>query len=401
MIPRVLLAVALAGGLGAVSRDVVDLEARELDASPGWVRLVPTTPGGGARPGPHRELARVPIRAGDDLRARVCLPPGAAPPDVDLVLWDPAARAIVHEVSLPAEARAQGVARGPACLDVARGRDLAVDATLALEAVWAGPAPDGGLRARLAVTRDPPRGVAVALGVVALGALGLLLAFARREDLPAADAAPAPGEATARALGGLLWVLATLVAAGLLPLGGATGAWLRGALLAGSTLAAALLLGGRRVPLGLETPRRARWLTLAAPLVGAALLAVGLGLQRVVPATAEAPVEALVRWPSGVVAAAGLAVLAPVAEELFFRGFLWGAVAPHAGRGGAVALTTAAFALVHLPQTVGAWGAFAAIAALGLGLGLLRAIAGGVLPCAVAHLAHNALAVAPALVEAW
>jgi len=49
------------------------------------------------------------------------------------------------------------------------------------------------------------------------------------------------------------------------------------------------------------------------------------------------------------------------------------------------------FALVHLPQQWGAWGACASVLLLGLCLGLLRRYSGSTRAPALAHLAHNAI----------
>ena len=47
---------------------------------------------------------------------------------------------------------------------------------------------------------------------------------------------------------------------------------------------------------------------------------------RVVPASGEAPIEEFISWPSGALAFAALGMAVPLAEELFFRGFVFGAL---------------------------------------------------------------------------
>ena len=48
-------------------------------------------------------------------------------------------------------------------------------------------------------------------------------------------------------------------------------------------------------------------------------------------------------------------VVAPFVEELFFRGLLYPSLARHTGVGGSIALTAAAFAVVHQEQLAHAW----------------------------------------------
>lgn len=78
---------------------------------------------------------------------------------------------------------------------------------------------------------------------------------------------------------------------------------------------------------------------------------------------------------------------APIAEELLFRGYLWrvleGLVPPPA----ILAITTLAFAAVHMDPThvVG-------LLPTALLLGLLRWHSGSILPCVLAHLINNSMA---------
>jgi len=80
-----------------------------------------------------------------------------------------------------------------------------------------------------------------------------------------------------------------------------------------------------------------------------------------------------------------------VAEEIFFRGLVYGALEKRFGAGAAIAGSAVLFALVHLPQQWGAWGACASVLLLGLCLGLLRRYSGSTRAPALAHLAHNAI----------
>ncbi|MBX3251817.1 MAG: CPBP family intramembrane metalloprotease, partial [Myxococcales bacterium] len=130
---------------------------------------------------------------------------------------------------------------------------------------------------------------------------------------------------------------------------------------------------------------------VAAPILGVVLFFVGRLVASLVPATGRAPIELFVELPSGRLAVALVAVVVPVAEEIFFRGFVYGAAERAKGANVATALTVIAFALVHLPQQWGAWGAFASVTLTGLVLTLLRRFTGSTLVPALAHLGHNGL----------
>jgi membrane protease YdiL (CAAX protease family) len=113
-----------------------------------------------------------------------------------------------------------------------------------------------------------------------------------------------------------------------------------------------------------------------------------------VEATGEAPIEAFVAWPSGLLSFGTLAVVAPVAEEVFFRGFVFGAIDD--GRWGgrralAFLLAWSLFALAHLQQVWGNWGGLLAVTTAGLVFTSLRALSGSTLVPALAHLVYNAL----------
>ncbi|MFZ5439682.1 MAG: CPBP family intramembrane glutamic endopeptidase, partial [Myxococcota bacterium] len=81
--------------------------------------------------------------------------------------------------------------------------------------------------------------------------------------------------------------------------------------------------------------------------------------------------------------------LVPVVEELFFRGFLFGAVERRRGGASAFVATTLIFAAAHLPQAAGAPGALAAVALLGLTLSAMRWWSGSVVAPALTHIIYN------------
>lgn len=83
---------------------------------------------------------------------------------------------------------------------------------------------------------------------------------------------------------------------------------------------------------------------------------------------------------------AGAVVIAPVVEELFFRGVLLSALMKHLGRVWVPIVTTAVmFGFVHLPQPQ----AVVPLITLGVVLGYLRVRGGTVWPCIVAHALFN------------
>jgi membrane protease YdiL (CAAX protease family) len=81
-------------------------------------------------------------------------------------------------------------------------------------------------------------------------------------------------------------------------------------------------------------------------------------------------------------------VVAPLAEEFFFRGFMFGALAARMGVAGGALVTGLVFGLIHLPGSplVGV----VVLSVLGVGLCVLYWKTGSLLPCLALHAAHNA-----------
>lgn len=80
-----------------------------------------------------------------------------------------------------------------------------------------------------------------------------------------------------------------------------------------------------------------------------------------------------------------LALVPAAAEELMFRGVLWGALRPRLGATGAILVTAIAFGLYH-----GSTYRFAPAALGGLLLGVTRALSGSLWPALAFHAANNA-----------
>lgn len=87
-----------------------------------------------------------------------------------------------------------------------------------------------------------------------------------------------------------------------------------------------------------------------------------------------------------------LAVLGPLGEEVFFRGFLFGALAQRMRVGGAIAASAAVFALLHMEL-----GVLIPIFVTGLLLTWLYARTGSLWPSFLAHLGQNLLALSIAV----
>jgi membrane protease YdiL (CAAX protease family) len=148
--------------------------------------------------------------------------------------------------------------------------------------------------------------------------------------------------------------------------------------------------------LGAHRPRGGALMLAAAPLVGVSCAFVATWLLRVVPSSpGEAPITLFVARPSGALAFGVLALSAPLAEELFFRGFVQGAATRALGRAAAVGVSAALFTLAHAQQAWGAWGGLVAVAWLGIALALLRATTRSSAATMVAHLAYNVVLTVP------
>ena len=320
-------------------------------------------------------------------------------------------------------ARVQRDADGVGCVVIGDSESLGVSGDYVI-ALAEGPLPPelSQVRSRARVIAWTPLVLTDRIGVWAALAGALLLviglALPRRrdplEDEAAEEPPPTPttpkSNAFLRVTLGVIVVIGALFGVSLVPAIGVGGAVVRGLIIALIEVVAAFLLvvpvvsalrplssGSLAKPppraeaLGLVPPRRAPWVWLVlAPLLGLTLVILGRVIAGFVPSTGVAPIELFVEMPSGRLAVALVAVFVPVAEELFFRGFVFGTLERVRGANVALAITVVLFAVVHLPQQWGAWGAFVSVAITGLALTLLRRFTGSTLLCALVHLSHNA-----------
>jgi len=118
-------------------------------------------------------------------------------------------------------------------------------------------------------------------------------------------------------------------------------------------------------------------------LVSASMIAL-----RIVPSTGEAPIQTFISWPSGMLATALLGLLLPVGEELYFRGYLYGALLGY-GRAWSASVNVVVFGSLHLVQSWGNWGGLVGVFAAGLVFLTLRIMTGSVLIAAIVHVAYN------------
>ena len=126
---------------------------------------------------------------------------------------------------------------------------------------------------------------------------------------------------------------------------------------------------------------------IAVAMAGAALGAHQEGMM------AELGVELAAPSPWALVLAIGL--MAPLLEELAFRGLAWRWLRPGLGAAGTIAVSSAVFAGLHAGQ-YGAFG-LAMVAAMAIVLGLVRERTGSLLLCIGGHMGVNLMAVAALL----
>ena len=118
-----------------------------------------------------------------------------------------------------------------------------------------------------------------------------------------------------------------------------------------------------------------------------------LALQAVahlLPIPKDLPIDSFFRTPAEAWALGILSVtLAPLMEELFFRGFLYPVLARRIGLPVAVFLTALGFALLHGAQLMFSWGPVLVIFLVGFVLTMVRAKTNSVAAGVIIHMAYN------------
>ncbi len=387
----------LLGSLVGAALRVVSLERRELEVESDWRTLDALA----SQPGATRisaRLSKTTLNAGESALFEVCAqgPFDAARfrNSLDFIVWRPSTQKVELRVALDDQHLALVKrSEGRACLTLGGGQ-IAAHGDYALDAVWQKPlaADLRSVPLRARVLARTPLGTSEGLLILAAGfgaMLSVLAGFA-----PAAFRPPEKRTSVMWAVAGtaLAMLLAALVLR--LPIPGSIGGLSRGLLLACvelgvALLAAKLMVGSIRDGLALHAPatRASLWLMVAV-LCAAVLHPLARWAMDVVPASGKAPIETFISWPSGALAFAALGVSVPLAEELFFRGFVFGALSP-LGKPAAFIGTVVLFASVHAQQAWGNWGALLAVTITGVVLTALRATTGSTLVPAVAHLLYN------------
>lgn len=324
-------------------------------------------------------------------------------------------RALAILDRLPAEARERGwiatvtavIDGDPAALPAPLPADLPEWLAARAEAVRDGAEGEAAAASRLPARKRLARWSALgflALFTVALGLLALILS-PRIFDRDEMEGRALPGirPVDAGALVGL-WAIFMIVWDGLVaPLADGAAAMLTLHYVPVAGVGVALMawamrrVGATPEAVGVvppEGPREAaRWATLGylglALVVPGAFIAAWLTSQ-VIPASPDRVepllplvIEALERG-HGPILFAVVVVLAPIFEELLFRGFLQGALRPHMSATRAILLQAAAFALLHFSASK-----ILILFALGVVLGLLRERWGVIGPCVAMHALWN------------
>ena len=135
-------------------------------------------------------------------------------------------------------------------------------------------------------------------------------------------------------------------------------------------------------------PREYRWLGF---LVGGMVLAVLVELaSALLPIPKTLPIDRYFqnRSVAYIMALFGIS-MAPLVEELFFRGFLYPVLARRLGIAFGVVLTAFGFALVHASQLASAWAPLLILFMVGLVFTMVRVVTGNVAPGFLMHVGYN------------
>jgi uncharacterized protein len=138
---------------------------------------------------------------------------------------------------------------------------------------------------------------------------------------------------------------------------------------------------------------RWNWPGISAPgyfITGSILAVVVEGLSHFLPIPKSLPMDKYFHDASGayLLAAFGLS-LAPLLEEVFFRGMLYPLMRRAFGLTTAIVLTAAAFAAIHGAQLGYAWGPILSIFVVGVAFTLIRARTNSVAASFLAHCGYN------------
>jgi membrane protease YdiL (CAAX protease family) len=126
--------------------------------------------------------------------------------------------------------------------------------------------------------------------------------------------------------------------------------------------------------------------------LGAFLAITVMIVSSVFPPTSTPPIEKLLSSARSLYVFAIFGVgLAPLFEEIIFRGFLFKVFVDISGRRSAIPLTAGLFALLHVPQLWGSWAGIGLIFIVGYVLALLRDRSGSLIPSLIVHMSYNGM----------
>lgn len=145
---------------------------------------------------------------------------------------------------------------------------------------------------------------------------------------------------------------------------------------------------------GMSFWQSVRWnwpLNWGAYLFAGVVLSLGLqGLAHFLPMPKNLPIDRFFQTTREAYVLSIFGVtLAPLLEELFFRGLLYPVLARRLGVIAAVVLASLSFGLIHAPQLGRAWGPVLVISLVGLVLTITRAVTKSVAAGLLIHTAYN------------
>jgi len=110
------------------------------------------------------------------------------------------------------------------------------------------------------------------------------------------------------------------------------------------------------------------------------------------PPSESPPIEKLLSSKTAVYTFAIFGIgLAPLFEEIIFRGFLFKVLFDMGGPGAAIPLTAGLFSLLHIPQLWGSWAGIAMIFVVGYVLSVVRQRSNSLIPSFIIHTAYNVM----------
>jgi hypothetical protein len=135
--------------------------------------------------------------------------------------------------------------------------------------------------------------------------------------------------------------------------------------------------------------------------LGGVVLAFGIQwVPNLLPETKTFPLQQMFTSPVAGYSIGAYAILvAPWAEEVLFRGFLFGIFARRVGIWFAIVATALLFGGLHVPEYWGAWNHVLLISLVGLTFSLARGLTGSLAPSVILHLTYNASLIAGLFVQ--